>query len=248
MEIRHFLNLKCFYSIFIILIDGFMKYLKKSTCFFILMCALLLMKIFLFSVCLVSSPSMRPNFESGDRVLANKLAFGLWLPFLAHPLFRWDEPHRGDLVFFSHTNPESLKKQTYLKRIIGLDGDLVSFHQGVVLINGVPLETKTFDKNSLSRPNTNLVEEKSQKFSMNPHFILISQVPGNTYAESRRFAVPPNFYFVLGDDRDISVDSRTLGFIGKNEIFAKANGVLFSTEGFSRWSVHFRSERFFQPM
>lgn len=193
---------------------------------------------------LVPTPSMLPNIIPGDRVLLNKLTYGLWLPFVSSPLVSWKSPSRGDVVFFQVPNGH----ETFVKRVIGVPGDVVSFYKGLVVINGQQV-SQSFIGNSPYRYYQNcLIIEENKDLHLVPHLILMSDEPSKTYFESGTFIVPSNKVFVLGDNRDSSVDSRVFGFVDEDALYGKAVFVLFSTTGDTSLFPEFRTDRFFKKI
>ena len=207
--------------------------------FFILL--FILFKLCFFGLYLVPSPSMTPNLLPGDRVFSNKLAYGFTLPFFTNPLFHWSTPKRGDIVVFSFDGQTDL----YIKRVIGLPGDFITFQNGQVFVEKNPLSlTKIKDVQEQNELVT-LFKEESKILLPHSHNIYLSKNPSWTFFESRRYLVPPHKFFVLGDNRDNSSDSRIYGFVDKNKIKGRVSFVLFSTQGESLWP-NFRWDRNFK--
>jgi signal peptidase I len=203
--------------------------------FFILL--FIFLKLSVIGFYLVPSPSMLPNLVPGDRILANKLAYGFTPPFFNTTLFQWSFPTRGDIILFSFENNSDI----YVKRVIGLPGDLITFKEGQVFINDVPLTlTMTLQKNIDS--NFSLYGEQNSALLNKPHTIYMSKEPDRTFFESRRFLVPPGKLFVLGDNRDNSADSRVYGYVDTKNVYGRASYVFFSTTGES-FFPKFRGDR-----
>ncbi len=197
--------------------------------------------LFVFSsgtgVFLVPSSSMEPTLLPGDRILANKLAYGINAPFFSNLLFTWSAPQRGDVVLLSFAGNNKL----YVKRVIGLAGDEISFSHGMVNINGQELKLKP-----LPSPvgEMNLYEEGLCN-GKKTHTIYMAKKPSQTFFEARRFLVPPGKLFVLGDSRDNSNDSRVYGYVDVKRVYGKAQRILFSTTGLNYIWPDMRSERGF---
>ncbi|APJ03443.1 signal peptidase I [Silvanigrella aquatica] len=202
----------------------------------------ILLKTSVMGFYLVPTPSMLPNIIPGDRVMMNKLSYGLWLPFLDSPLMTWGSPKRGDVVFFESPNGQG----TFVKRVIALPGDVVSFYKGIVIINGQQVSQSYMGNSPYRHYQNNVIIEENKDLHLRSHLILMSQEPGSTYFESGRFIVPPHKVFVLGDNRDSSVDSRVFGFVDEKALYGKAWFVLFSTAGNNGLFPEFRTSRFFQ--
>lgn len=198
----------------------------------------ILVKLCVVGLYLVPSPSMLPSLIPGDRIITNKLAYGLSLPFLQKPITQWATPNRGDVIVFSFTdNPD-----IFVKRVIGLPGDLITFQEGVVSVNREPLVLRKLPQ--ADDPTLNLFDEGNLRIFNDSHPIYMSRLPSKTFFESHRYLVPPNKYFVLGDNRDNSADSRAYGYVDSKNIYGQASFVLFSTTGES-FLPKFRKERFF---
>jgi signal peptidase I len=209
---------------------------------------LLFLKACMLGFYLVPSPSMVPNLLPGDRILTNNLAYSFHVPFLRANIFQWAMPNRGDIILFSFSNNSDI----YIKRVIGLPGDLITFRDGNVLINGKLLELSeqkiSDDKNTETHSiRFKLYAESNPDFFHIAHFVQMSEAPSTTYFETRRFLVPPDHVFVLGDNRDQSADSRVYGFVPMNQIYGKAMWILFSTTG-DEGLPHFIKKRWFKSI
>lgn len=204
----------------------------------------ILLKTSVTSFYLVPTPSMLPNIIPGDRVMLNKLSYGLWLPFFDYPIITWSNPKRGDVVLFNSPNRQSI----YVKRVMGIPGDIISFQKGFLYVNGKKVTRESITSHYLSDNKNNVIVEENKDLLLSPHLILMSVEPGNTYFEAGRFIVPPNKVFVLGDNRDSSVDSRFFGFVDKADLYGKAVFILFSTTGNNKIFPEFRMNRFFQKL
>lgn len=192
----------------------------------------------------VPTGSMKPTIVEGDRVFVNKLAYDLKIPFTTTRLAQWDDPQRGDIVvFFSPADGKRL-----VKRVIGLPGDRVELRNEIVYINGTPAHYKGIDSTDprltyLQSAARVLFAEES--LGAEPHPIMISpDIPVQRSFDAR--VVPQGSYFVLGDNRDDSYDSRFIGAIPRDRIVGKATGVAFSLDK-SRWFLP-RLGRFLRPL
>ena len=219
----------------------------------------LVLRVLLFQPFTIPSASMVPTLLVGDYLVASKYSYG-WsrhsIPF-SPPIFKGrifgHDPARGDIVLFKlprdgHTD--------YIKRLIGLPGDKVQVKQGVVFINGKAVEaTKEAPK---------VVEEafgfprEIQPYDTtlgDKHFTTYSADPGSEVENTDVYTVPAGQYFVMGDNRDNSLDSRFpteigVGFVPAENLVGRAEIVLFSwKEGASlfkpwTWVTDVRLSRF----
>ncbi|HEY1765925.1 MAG TPA: signal peptidase I [Opitutaceae bacterium] len=173
----------------------------------------------------VPTGSMKPTILEGDLVLVNKLAYDLKVPFTTHHLSQWGDPLRGDVVvFFSPRNGERL-----VKRVVGLPGDTIEMRNDVVLVNGRALAYSKADAAPFSRdifedPHPIVAVEKLGSVD---HYVMA--LPGRpalrTFGPS---VVPAGHYFVMGDSRDNSADSRYIGAISRDAIVGRASAVIVS--------------------
>ncbi|MDX1390834.1 MAG: signal peptidase I [Rheinheimera sp.] len=180
----------------------------------------------------VPSGSMQPTIEIGDRVLVNKMAYDLRLPFTMVSLVKRADPKRGDIVTFV----SAVANDRLIKRVIGVPGDVIAMHNNVLSINGQHVNyrahAKPADDGSL------LFTEQLQDVA---HRVKLATAPTgrDSFAPVR---VPEDHYLLLGDNRDNSADSRVIGFVPRAEITGRANTVLFSLD-YDNYYLP-RSERF----
>jgi signal peptidase I len=192
----------------------------------------------------VPSGSMKPTILCGDVVFINKLAYDLRVPFTLARVTRWSAPARGDIVVcFAPDDGMRL-----VKRVIGLPGDSVELRGDVLFLNGVrqdygPLpETVTRDMPAEERATAVFARER---LDAHPHAVMaLPQVPAlRNYGPVQ---VPEGHYFVMGDNRDNSKDSRFFSYVPRDEIIGKAKGVFVSADN-EQW-LRPRFSRFFSGL
>ena len=192
----------------------------------------------------VPSGSMKPTIVEGDRVYVNKLAYDLKVPFTTWHLAEWDNPHRGEIIVFYSPHDG----QRLVKRVIGLPGDTVELRADNLILNGKPVEYQPM-KAELLRDATPL-ERANQIFAD-------EQLPGKHHAvaaipavQARRdfgpYVVPEGHYFVMGDNRDDSFDSRYFGPVERKRIVGHAMAVAMSFDRQNFWRP--RWHRFFSSL
>lgn len=176
----------------------------------------------------VPSGSMRPTILEGDRIFVNKLAYDLKVPFTRWRVAEWSHPRRGDIVvFFSPHDGQRL-----VKRVIGLPGDTVELRDNALVINGTPVEYD-FVPNELMRDPA--VADRADRG------IARELLPGQPHAVATHpaapaartcgpFVVPAGEYFVLGDNRDESFDSRYWGTVTRRQIVGRATAIVLSLD------------------
>ncbi len=171
----------------------------------------------------VPTGSMKPTIQEGDRVVVNKLAYDLKIPFTTVNVWKWGDPKRGDIVvLFSPRDGTRL-----VKRVVALPGDRVEMRDNQLFINGQLAKQSpiTFVSSEDQGPAYVLDEDLSGHM----HKIMISPEIGATRSFGP-LVVPAEHYFVLGDNRDNSNDSRYIGFIQRRRIVGEAVAVAFSLD------------------
>ena len=191
----------------------------------------------------VPTGSMQPTILIGDRIFVNKLAYDLKIPFTTYHLAKWSNPERGDIVvFFSPEDGERL-----VKRVIGTPGDTITMRDNRLLINGKFIE--------YSRLQPKMIRQFDSELKNNHMFfteLLIEKRHSVMFSPSRPsltsfgpVTIPKDKYFMMGDNRDNSADSRFFGFVDRNLIVGKATAVVISrNESF----LHPRWSRFFEEL
>jgi signal peptidase I len=166
----------------------------------------------------IPSGSMIPTLLIHDHIAVNKLAFGIQVPFSDKNLVRWAKPKRGDIVVFRYPqNPQVF----YVKRIVGLPGDRMELSNKRLFVNGEPVAT------------TEQLELKDENFEYFRESSFGSYTVRYEKESSADFAVmevPAGRYFVLGDNRDQSADSRVWGFLPEENIIGKAGFIWLSCD------------------
>jgi signal peptidase I len=183
----------------------------------------------------IPSSSMMPTLLVGDFILVNKFTYGLRLPVLNKKVVALGEPQRGDVVVFRYPGlgPDDPQAGTdYIKRVVGLPGDQITFDNQVLTINGVAVE---------KRP-VGLYVGSGWGREMTGSLLLENELPGRTHAILQAsdfgdprtrgsWTVPPGHFFVMGDNRDHSADSRVWGFVPEQALVGKAFMVWLNCEG-----------------
>src|SRR5687767_8903502 len=187
----------------------------------------------------VPTGSMKPTIQEGDRVVVNKLAYDLKIPFTTIDIFKWGDPKRGDIVvLFSPKDGTRL-----VKRVVAVPGDRVEMRDNQLFVN-----------EQLARQSPITIVSSDDH---GPAYVLDEDLLGRTHkimlspemGATRSFGpevVPYGHYFVLGDNRDNSNDSRYIGFIERRRIVGEAVAVAFSLDR-AHWFVP-RFERFFEGL
>jgi signal peptidase I len=191
----------------------------------------------------VPTGSMKPTIVEGELVLVNKVAYDLKFPFTTHHLAQWSDPARGDIVvFFSPQDGERL-----VKRVIGLPGDTIEMKDDVLSINGQPLEYKVEDAAPYRRDIFEDQHPVVARESLGRCNHLVVAFPARLALRTfGPYVVPAGQYFMMGDSRDNSADSRYFGGVKREAIVGKATVVLLSFDP-QRYLLP-RPDRFFHPL
>jgi len=196
------------------------KIVEQAHAFFPVLLVVLLLRSFLVEPFRIPSGSMMPTLLIGDFILVNKFAYGIRLPVLHTKLFEVGHPQRGDIVVFRYPKNPSVD---YIKRVIGLPGDRIVCLGNRLYINGreIPLRYlgRYLGSGENGRYNGALIyEEDLSVVGGKPHPIMLTD--GGTVF--REYVVPKGHYFVLGDNRNHSNDSRFWGFVPEENLVGKA--------------------------
>ncbi|MGR4990480.1 signal peptidase I [Vibrio rotiferianus] len=164
----------------------------------------------------VPSGSMEPTLYAGDWLLADKTEYGPTIPFANVRLFNTNNPKRGDMITFVPPHTDDL----YVKRVVGIPGDEIGFLGRDIFVNGSKLSSTRVLLGSSN-------EIEIEQLGSNTHLIQYSS-NGQLPKFDDSFIVPDSKYFVLGDHRSDSVDSRYWGFVESHKIMGKVTHVAFS--------------------
>lgn len=215
----------------------------------------LVIRTFLFQPFSIPSGSMRPTLLEGDYLFVSKWAYGYSrhsLPF-SPPLFSgriWaSEPERGDVVVFKFPPNPSID---YIKRVVGLPGDKIQMRDGVLFINDEPVKREKLgqitdpDITEMDRP----VDHYRETLPNGVSYETLDLTEGGVGDNTREFVVPEGHYFMMGDNRDNSADSRfSVGFVPAENLVGRANVIFFSIAGGAsplelwRWPSEVRPSR-----
>lgn len=191
------------------------KIIEYSRSFFPIFLGVLLIRSFVFEPFRIPSGSLEPTLLVGDFLVVNKFAYGLRLPVWDKKVIAISSPKRGDIVVFRWPpNP----KFDFIKRIIGVPGDVISYHNKILTINGKKAKQK-FVEYTVDESSNMPVAEYQEKLGPVTHKIFRrSDVAGTDF----EVTVPADQYFVMGDNRDDSADSRYWGFVHDDYLRGKA--------------------------
>jgi signal peptidase I len=192
----------------------------------------------------VPTGSMKPTILEGDRILINKVAYDLKVPFTTWRLAEWAEPQRGDIVVFYSPHDGT----RLVKRVVGLPGDVMEMREEQLVINGAPVsyaplpEAVSVQLAEQDRQGslfaTEQLGDRAHAVMAMPHRQAI-----RNFSATR---VPEGTYFMMGDNRDDSFDSRYFGPVSRDRILGRASRVVVSLDKTRYWLP--RPERWLQPL
>ena len=237
--------------------DGFWETIR--TVFYAILVALAI-RTFAYEPFNIPSGSMRPTLLVGDYLFVSKYSYGYSrhsfpLSFMPFSGRIWaDVPQRGDVVVFKLPRDN---KTDYIKRIIGLPGDTVQVQDGRLFLNGTLVPRERIDDFTFRNPYGSQIRV-AQFVETLPggrrHFIL-EEGDNRIYDNTREFRVPEGHYFMMGDNRDNSEDSRSqVGFVPAENLVGRAEVLFFSTNGsasifeFWKWPAAIRFGRLFDSV
>ena len=176
---------------------------------------------------------MVPNYLVGDYLYVNKFAYGIRFPIWDFKLVPIGAPKRGEVVIFSYPPDTSVD---LIKRVIGLPGDHISYINKMLLINGVPVKTSlTANQIVPDDSETQAVQIYQETIDQDTHGII--NMPWAPVSDFKDVIVPKGEYFVMGDNRDDSEDSRYWGFVQDKYLLGKPEMVMLSIGDHGvRWS------------
>ncbi len=186
---------------------------EYSKSFFPVLAAVLILRSFLFEPFQIPSGSMLPTLRIGDFILVNKYSYGLRLPVAGTKVVPIGDPQRGDVMVFKFPNNPKLN---YIKRVVGLPGDLVVYMDKKLVINGDPMPQELVAHLPPAEPPVQLLNEQLGEVT---HRIYKNIGRPGSFGQ---WVVPEGHYFVMGDNRDNSNDSRFWKFVPDNLVVGKA--------------------------
>lgn len=182
--------------------------------FFPVLLIVLLLRSFVVEPFRIPSGSMLPTLLVGDFILVNKFSYGIRLPVVNTKIIPTGEPERGDVAVFRYPENPSLD---YIKRVVGLPGDEIAYFNKTLYVNGKPAEHQGLGRYA---DETGALSMRVEQLGDLEHPILIN--PAAPSINMPPITVPDGMYFVMGDNRDNSRDSRAWGFVPEDHLVGEA--------------------------
>jgi signal peptidase I len=208
-------------------------YLEYTASFFPVILIVFVLRSFLFEPFRIPSGSMIPTLQIGDLILVNKYQYGIRLPVINRKIIDLGSPQRGDVMVFRFPHNTT---QDYIKRVVGLPGDRVEYAERRLSINGQPVPVQPLPR-YFEEDRVQYYAQFAEKLGNVEHRIILSEGPGvppmrgfaHTHPQACQYTVagvsctvPEGHYFVMGDNRDNSEDSRFWGFVPDQNIVGRA--------------------------
>jgi signal peptidase I len=201
--------------------------IEYSRAFFPVILIVFLLRSFLVEPFRIPSGSMLPSLHVGDFILVNKFKYGIRLPVVNLKVLGLGAPKRGDVMVFRFPLDRSVN---FIKRVVGLPGDRIEYRNKQLFINGRPAPQGTDGDFQYRESDQRQIQAQRLRETLDgtEHDILID---GGRRSTTMDFTVPVGQYFVMGDNRDHSNDSRYWGFVPEENIVGNAFLIWFSWDG-----------------
>jgi signal peptidase I len=209
-------------------------WLEYTAGFFPVIFAVFILRSFVAEPFSIPSGSMIPTLRVGDLILVNKFSYGVRLPIIHTKVMETGQPERGDVAVFRYPLDE---KVDYIKRVIGLPGDVVRYENKKVFVNDTPIPAKAlepfFDSGRISlqfqeQHGGKVYRTLNDEDRMAMGFLPVGPDGCQVTGLGLRCVVPPGHYFVMGDNRDNSSDSRVWGFVPERNLVGRAFFIWFN--------------------
>jgi signal peptidase I len=200
-------------------------YVETARSFFPVLLLVLVLRSFVFEPFKIPSGSMIPTLLVNDFILVNKFTYGLRLPVTNTKILSINEPKRGDVMVFVPPHD----KRYFIKRVIGLPGDEIRVLDNVLYINGVEMKQELVAEEPPGKPASFVMREDLVEGGTH---IMQKRLYPSMLGQHFRFRVPEGQYFMMGDNRDNSSDSRVWGPVPEDHIVGKAVAIWMHWDSF----------------
>ncbi|MFI4937572.1 MAG: signal peptidase I [Candidatus Berkiellales bacterium] len=194
------------------------KLVEYAKAFFPILLIVFILRSFLVEPYRIPTGSMKPTLLEGDFILVNKFVYGVRLPLFGTKVFHTQEPKRGDILVFRYPNEPSVN---YIKRVIGVPGDKIRYEDKKLTVNGQLMPQSYLGMAIDTDPDGRSwnVQHFNENLGSLTHELYTH---AGVMSPAEEETVPPGMYFVMGDNRDKSGDSRLWGFVPEHLILGKA--------------------------
>jgi signal peptidase I len=212
----------------------FFKVWKENKSFFLFIILMLVFRSACADWNTVPTGSMKPTILEGDRILVNKVAYDIRIPFTHISMYKISDPARGDIIVFD----SKVSEKKLVKRVVGVPGDIVAMQNNTIYINGEELSYLDISSDGVS-------QDRLENLLGIEHIVRVNK-SGSALSSFDPIKIPSGFYLALGDNRDGSADSRVIGFVPRNEIVGRSRTVVMSFN-YDNYYLP-RSDRFFHTL
>ncbi len=193
-------------------------WVEYARSFFPIFLIVLILRSFIVEPFRIPSASMMPTLLIGDFILVNKYDYGIRLPVLHTRIVKNGQPARGDIVVFRYPEDPSIP---YIKRVIGLPGDQISYRDRVLYVNKIPVKQELigiYDGQGAG----DMMDGAQLLSEQLPHVAHDILIDAGRFSIDDQVIVPAGHYYVMGDNRDNSKDSRFWGFVPEENLMGRA--------------------------
>ncbi len=197
---------------------------EYAKAFFPVLLLVFVLRSFVVEPFRIPSGSMLPNLFIGDFILVNKFSYGIRLPIVHKKLFGDSAPERGDVIVFRFPHDE---KVNFIKRVVGVPGDVIVYDRKKLTINDQEIALQNPEQYTFTEPGKKHLKATRFKEELGDsvHDVLIDT---NSSGRRTEYRVPDGHYFVMGDNRDQSNDSRFWGFVPDDNVVGRAFLIWFN--------------------
>jgi len=188
---------------------------EYSRSFFPVLLLVLVLRSFLMEPFTIPSSSMVPTLRIGDYILVNKFTYGLRLPVIGTKIMPLNDPQTGDVMVFKYPDNPRIN---YIKRVVGVPGDKIRYENKRLTINGKEVSQRLLAELPPGKPAIQVLQEQL----VGDGHTVQHTLSRNQYRAAREWLIPEGSYFMMGDNRDNSNDSRVWGMVPEKYIVGKA--------------------------
>lgn len=210
---------------------AFSRFLLRNRGFFLFLLGMLMFRSALADWNTVPTGSMQPTIRIGDRIVVDRMAYDLRLPFTHVALWHRSDPRRGDIVIID----SAATGERLVKRVIGLPGDQIALRGNVLYVNGHAARYRAAAAQGVADDRGRPADYEDESFGGVHHLIRLARYLPSPASNYGPVTVPAGHYLAMGDNRDDSYDSRYFGFVPRQEIVGRACCVAFSLDPSRHW-------------
>lgn len=206
-------------------------FLLRNRGFFVFLLGMLMFRSALADWNNVPTGSMQPTIRIGDRIVVDRMAYDLRLPFTHLALWHRADPQRGDIVIID----SAATGERLVKRVIGVPGDQIALRGNVLYVNGKAASYRQASVSGIADDRVQPASYADESLGGHDHLIRLARYLPSPLSNYGPVTVPAGRYLAMGDNRDDSYDSRFFGFVPRPEIVGRACCVAFSLDPARHW-------------